>query len=198
MAYDKLRKSSLSNLIISIRLPSSWSNWSYCWHIAKMMGWGMRHTTTNSVGRRGTNQLRLLERYLDVLVKHTTEIPPPTALVEETAPSALVEDVSLGWFILSCECCISISKSVRKHATSRIREMESPNSSTAFRFLQRLSSTAFWFSSMAFFNGFPIFLNIDKILIPWIFYLSAKQYLRLTQHTPVVHLCSQQCAISKI
>ena len=49
-----------------------------------------------TVGRRGTNQLRLLERYLDVLVKHTTEIPPPTALVEETAPSALVEDVSLG------------------------------------------------------------------------------------------------------
>jgi hypothetical protein len=35
-----------------------------------------------NVGRRGTNQLRLLERYLDVLVKHTTEIPPPTALVE--------------------------------------------------------------------------------------------------------------------
>jgi hypothetical protein len=49
-----------------------------------------------SVGRRGTNQLRLLERYLDILIKHTTEIPPPTALVEETAPSALVEDVSLG------------------------------------------------------------------------------------------------------
>ncbi len=34
------------------------------------------------VGRRGTNQLRLLERYLDVLVKHTTESPPSTALVE--------------------------------------------------------------------------------------------------------------------
>ncbi len=34
------------------------------------------------VGRRGTNQLRLLEQYLDFLVKHTTEIPPPTALVE--------------------------------------------------------------------------------------------------------------------
>ena len=49
----------------------------------------------NFVGRRGTNQLRLLERHLDVLVKHTTEIPPPTALVEGTAPSALVEDVSL-------------------------------------------------------------------------------------------------------
>jgi hypothetical protein len=36
-----------------------------------------------------------LERYLDVLVKHTTEIPPPTALVEGTALSALVEGVSL-------------------------------------------------------------------------------------------------------
>jgi hypothetical protein len=35
-----------------------------------------------TVGRRGTNQLHLLEQYLDVLVKHTTEIPPPTALVE--------------------------------------------------------------------------------------------------------------------
>jgi hypothetical protein len=34
------------------------------------------------VGRRGTNQLHLMERYLDVLVKHTTDIPPPTALVE--------------------------------------------------------------------------------------------------------------------
>jgi hypothetical protein len=49
----------------------------------------------NDVGRSGTNQLHLLERYLDVLVKHTTEIPPPTALVEGTAPSALVEGVSL-------------------------------------------------------------------------------------------------------
>jgi hypothetical protein len=48
-----------------------------------------------SVGRRGTNQLCLLEWYLDVLVKHTTEIPPQTALVEGTAPSALVEGVSL-------------------------------------------------------------------------------------------------------
>jgi hypothetical protein len=35
-----------------------------------------------NVGRRDTNQLRLLERYLDVLVKHTTEILPPAALVE--------------------------------------------------------------------------------------------------------------------
>ncbi len=47
------------------------------------------------VGRRGTNQLRLLERYRDVLDKHTTGIPPPTALVEGTALSALVEGVSL-------------------------------------------------------------------------------------------------------
>ncbi len=36
----------------------------------------------HSVGRRGTNQLRLVDRYLDVFVKHTTEIPPPAALVE--------------------------------------------------------------------------------------------------------------------
>jgi hypothetical protein len=36
----------------------------------------------HGVGKRGTNQLRLVEQYLDVLVKHTTEIPPPTALVE--------------------------------------------------------------------------------------------------------------------
>jgi hypothetical protein len=42
-----------------------------------------------NVGRRGTDQLRLLERYLDVLVKHTTEIPPPTVLVEGTAPVCL-------------------------------------------------------------------------------------------------------------
>jgi hypothetical protein len=46
-----------------------------------------KHTTdlTPYVGRRGTNQLRLLERYLDVLVKHTTEIPPPNALVEDVS-----------------------------------------------------------------------------------------------------------------
>ena len=48
-----------------------------------------------TVGRRGTNQLRLVERYLDFLVKHTTEFSPPTALVERTAPSSLVEGVSL-------------------------------------------------------------------------------------------------------
>ncbi len=30
------------------------------------------------------------------------------------------------------------------------------------------------------------------------FVITTKQYLRLTHHTPVVHLCSQQCAISKI
>ncbi len=36
----------------------------------------------DGVGRRGTNQLCLVKRYLDVLVKHTTKIPPLTALVE--------------------------------------------------------------------------------------------------------------------
>jgi hypothetical protein len=33
-----------------------------------------------NVGRRGTNQLRLLERYLEVLIKHTTEDPAPDCL----------------------------------------------------------------------------------------------------------------------
>ncbi len=42
----------------------------------------LRNNCDCIVGRRGTNQLRLLELYLDVLVKHTTDIPPPTALVE--------------------------------------------------------------------------------------------------------------------
>ncbi len=40
-------------------------------------------TSTNKlddVGRRGTNQLRLLERYLDVLVKHTTDDPALSCL----------------------------------------------------------------------------------------------------------------------
>ncbi len=53
-----------------------------------------------NVGRRGTNQLRLFERYLDVLVKHTTEIPPPTALVEGTAPSARRRIVTMIYFKL--------------------------------------------------------------------------------------------------
>jgi hypothetical protein len=101
-------------------------------------------------------------------------------------------------------------------------------SSTAFRFLQRLSAffnsfplspmvfqfspTAFRFSSTAF--HFP--RNLRKSIYgkkytkdcysSFVFFATrspsfvvpAKQYLRLTQHTPVVHLCSQQCAISKI
>ncbi len=79
-----------------------------------------------NVGRRGTNQLRLLERYLDVLVKHTTEIPPLTALVEVCPRVSLVEGLSLRWFILSCDYCISISKNpctnMLPHATSRIRD----------------------------------------------------------------------------
>ena len=101
-------------------------------------------------------------------------------------------------------------------------------SSTAFRFLQRLSDFLQWLSAFSngfpiFFNGFPISLNSFPL-----FEKSKKIYLRQevykrslfelcifchslshsrsklrntrynTQHTPVVHLCSQQCAISKI
>ncbi len=68
----------------------------------RLLYWKHRHVDfltivvdRGGVGRRGTNQLRLLERYRDVLDKHTTGIPPPTALAEGTALSVLVEGVSL-------------------------------------------------------------------------------------------------------
>ncbi len=84
-----------------------------------------------------------------------------------------------------------------------------PLSSTAFRFLQRLS---------AFFNGFQIFLNgfrhqhnkskysdddyFDSYIIfplaPQASWLPINNTYVITQHTPVVHLCSQQCTISTI
>ncbi len=94
-------------------------------------------------------------------------------------------------------------------------------SSTAFRFLQWLSTfsngfplspTAFQFSSMAFcflrnprksiygkkytkdcYLSFIFFATCSPSFV-----IPTKQYLPLTQHTPVVQLCSQQCAISKI
>jgi hypothetical protein len=101
-------------------------------------------------------------------------------------------------------------------------------SSMAFRFLQRLSvflQRLYAFSNgfSNFSNGFPIFLNgfffprnprksiygekytkdcYSSFLFfathSPIFVIPAKQYLCLTQHTPVVQLCYQQCAISKI
>jgi hypothetical protein len=99
---------------------------------------------------------------------------------------------------------------------------------TKFNFLQRLSAffNGFPLSSMAFLiflNGFPIFLNSfplseksKKIYLRQEVYERSLFQLRIfchslshsrsklcnicynTQHTPVVHLCSQQCAISKI
>ena len=91
-------------------------------------------------------------------------------------------------------------------------------SSTAFRFLQRLSDffrispTAFRFSSTAFrFPRNPRKSNYGEkytkfryssFVIPATrspsFVIPAKQYLHFTQHTPVVHLCSQQCTITII
>ncbi len=97
-------------------------------------------TPTPAVGRRGTNQLRLLERYLDVLVKHTTEIPPPTALVEGTTPSALVEGVSLRWFILSCEYLISWNQIHAHTCYQSHRGNGSQNPKWLSDFLQRLSN----------------------------------------------------------
>ncbi len=83
-----------------------------------------------------------------------------------------------------------------------------PLSPTAFRF----SPTAFQFSSTAFrfprnprkpiygkkytkdcYSSFVFFATCSPGFV-----IPAKQYLCLTQHTPVVQLCSQQCAISKI
>ncbi len=83
-----------------------------------------------------------------------------------------------------------------------------PLSPMAFRF----SSTAFQFPSTAFhflrnprksiygekytkdcYSSFVFFATCSLIFV-----IPAKQYLHLTQHTSVVHLCSQQCAISKI
>ncbi len=83
-----------------------------------------------------------------------------------------------------------------------------PLSPTAFRF----SPTAFQISLTAFrfprnlrksiygkkytkdcYSSFVFFATRSPSFV-----ITAKQYLRLTQHTPVVHLCSQQCAISKI
>ncbi len=101
-------------------------------------------------------------------------------------------------------------------------------SSTAFRFLQWLSDFLQWLSTFSngfpiFSNGFPIFLNgfhfprnprksiygkkyKKDCYSSFVFFatcspsfvIPTKQYLDLTEHTPVVHLCSQQCAISKI
>jgi hypothetical protein len=76
----------------------------------------------------------------------------------------------------------------------------------------QISPTAFRFSSTAFrfprnprksiygekytkdhYSSFVFFATRSPSFV-----ITAKQYLRLTQHTPVVHLCSPQCAISKI
>ncbi len=98
---------------------------------------------------------------------------------------------------------------------------------TAFRFLQQLSDqrlSAFSNGFPNFSNGFPIFLNgfslskkskkiylwqevykrslfelrIFLPLAPRASWLPINNTFVITQHTPVVHLCSQQCAISKI
>ncbi len=99
---------------------------------------------------------------------------------------------------------------------------------TKFNFLQRLSAffnmfSAFFNGFLIFLNGFPIFLNgfplsekSEKIYLWQEVYERSLSELHIfchllshlrselcntrynTQHTPVAHLCSQQCAISKI
>ncbi len=93
-------------------------------------------------------------------------------------------------------------------------------SSMAFRFLQRLST--FFNGFLIFLNGFLIFLNnfplsdksekiylrrevYERSLFELCIFCHLLSHSRFelrntrynTQHTPVVHLCSQQCAISK-
>ncbi len=99
-------------------------------------------TDTCTVGRRGTNWAQSppdLELYLDILIKHTTEIPPPTALVEGTAPSALVEDVLLRWFNLSCEYLVSLNQ-IHGHTCYQLHRGNGSQN------LQRLSDFPKWLS----------------------------------------------------
>jgi hypothetical protein len=90
-------------------------------------------------------------------------------------------------------------------------------SSTAFRFLQQLSTffngfLIFLIGFLIFLNGFPLSEKSEKIYLRREVYERSLFELRIfhhslpelcnfrynTQHTPVVHLCSQQCTISKI
>ena len=119
-------------------------------------------------------------------------------------------------------------KSNFPHLKSNFPHTKSDLPKLAFYFLQRLSAffngfltffngfplspTAFRFSSTAFrFPRNPRKSNYGEkytkfryssFVIPATrspsFVIPAKQYLRFTQHTPVVHLCSQQCAITII
>ncbi len=103
-----------------------------------------------NVGKRGTNWAQSppdLEWYLAVLVKHTTEIPPPAALVEGTAPSALVEGVLLRWFILSCEYLISLNQIHGHTCYQPHRGNGSQNLQRLSDFLQRLSNFPQWLSN---------------------------------------------------
>ncbi len=83
-----------------------------------------------NVGRRGTNQLRLLERYLDVLVIHTTEIPPPGCLSRKRI-------VKMIYFKL--EYLISLNQ-IHAHTCYQLhRGNGSQNLQRLSDFLQRLS-----------------------------------------------------------
>ncbi len=60
-------------------------------------------------------------------------------------------------------------------------------SATAFQFPQRPSASKLFISWIIY--------SISKLFISWIIFL---QCLHLTQHTPVVHLCSQLCTKPKL
>ncbi len=149
---------------------------------------------TNRVGKTSLKNCQILENVLEIL-----RFPPPTSRFSSP----------------------KIRFSSHKIRFSPISFLLS---STAFRFLQRLSDFLQWLSAFSngfliFSKGFPIFPNgfplsekSEKIYLWREVYKRSLFELHIfrhslpklrnsrynTQHTPVVHLCSQQCAISKI
>ena len=146
---------------------------------------------------------------LTSLLKHTTEDPAPGCLSRRCIVKMIYFKLWVLYFQIRNPCAHMLP-----HATSRIGEMG----------LKIFNGFLIFFNGFPIFlNGFPIFLN--SFLLPE---KSKKIYLRQevykrslfelcifchllshlrsklhntrynTQHTPVVHLCSQQCAISKI
>ncbi len=142
---------------------------------------------------------------LTSLLNTLLKIPPP---------AALVEGVSLRWFILSCEYLISLNQIHAHTCYQSHRGNGSQNLQRLSDFLQRLSNFPQRLSKIL--NSFLLSEKSEKIylrqeayersLFELCIFCHSLSHLRSelcntrynTQHTPVVHLCSQQCTISKI
>ncbi len=151
----------------------------------------MRTHATDPVGKTSLKNCQILENVLEIL-----RFPSPISRL----PSPKIQ----------------FSSPKIQFSTHKIRfsPIGFPLSSTAFRFLQWLSDILQRLSTFS--NGFLIFLNgfllsekSKKIYLWQEVYKRSLFELRIfrhllpelcnsrynTQHTPVVHLCSQQCAI---